>query len=61
MGNLFGSVSMLNHGMTFNLGSARVCSPAIFKTYFSYHKGIWIAGISAVKLPRILVSISTNQ
>ena len=34
---------MLNHGVTFNLGSAKVCSPAIFEIYFSYHKDIWIA------------------
>ena len=29
---------MLSHGMTF----AKVCSHAIFETYFSYHKYIWI-------------------
>ena len=29
--------------VTFNLGSAKVCSPAIFKTYFSCDKDIWIA------------------
>ena len=34
---------MLSHSMTFTLGSATVCSPAIFDTYFSYHKDIWIA------------------
>ena len=34
---------MLNHGVTFNLGSAKVCSPAIFETCFSYHKHRWIA------------------
>ena len=26
---------MLNHGVTFNLSSAKVCSHAIFETYFS--------------------------
>ena len=26
-----------------NLGSAKVCSPAINETYFSSDKGIWIA------------------
>ena len=31
------------HGVTFNLGSAKVCLPAIFGTYFSYQKGMWIA------------------
>ena len=29
----------------FNLGSAKVFSPAIFETYFSYHKEVWIAEI----------------
>ena len=31
------------HGVTFNFGSAKVCSPAIFQTSFSYDKDIWIA------------------
>ena len=26
----------VDHGVTFNFGSAKVCSPAIFETYFSY-------------------------
>ena len=34
---------VVHHGMTFNFGSAKVCSPAIFKTCFSYDKDIWIA------------------
>ena len=34
---------MLNHGVTFNLGSAKECSLAIFETYFSYDKDTWIA------------------
>ena len=29
--------------MSFNFGSPKDCSPAIFETYFSYDKGIWIA------------------
>ena len=29
------------HGVTF--GSAKVGSPAIFETCFSYHKDMWIA------------------
>ena len=33
---------MLNHSVTFYLGSGKVCSPAIFETYFFYHKDIWI-------------------
>ena len=42
-GSLVGSVCMLNHGMIFNLGSTKVRSPAIFETYFSYHRDICIA------------------
>ena len=34
---------MLSHGVIFNLGSAKVCSPAITETYFSFNKDIWIA------------------
>ena len=33
----------MHHGVTFNFGSAKVCSPAIFETGFSYDKDIWIA------------------
>ena len=28
----------MHHGVTFNFGSAKVCSPAIFETCFSYVK-----------------------
>ena len=34
---------MVYHGVKFILGFAKVCSPAIFETYFSYDKDIWIA------------------
>ena len=34
---------MLSHGVIFNLCSAKVCSPAIIETYFSYNKDICIA------------------
>ena len=30
------------HGLTFNLGLAKVFAPAIFETCFSYDKDIWI-------------------
>ena len=30
-------------GATFNFGTAKVCSPPIFETCFSYTKDIWIA------------------
>ena len=34
---------MLSHVVIFNLGSAKVCSPAIIETYFSHNKVIRIA------------------
>ena len=34
---------MHHHGVTFNFGSVKVCSPAIFETCFSYDKDIWSA------------------
>ena len=35
----------MHHGGTFNFGTAKVNSPALFETYFSYKKDtcIWIA------------------
>ena len=33
----------MHHGVTFNVGSAKACSPAILETCFSYDKDIWIA------------------
>ena len=33
----------MHHGVTFNFGSAKAYSPAIFETCFSYDKDIWIA------------------
>ena len=43
MGHWLGSVGMLSHGVTFNLVSAKLCSPTIFETYFSYNKDVRIA------------------
>ena len=40
MSRRLGSVGMLTHGVAFNLGTAKVCSPAIFETYLSYDKDI---------------------
>ena len=34
---------MQHYSVTFNFGSAKVCSPAIFETSLSYEKDIWIA------------------
>ena len=31
----------MHHGVTFNFGSAKVCSLAIFETYLSDNKDIW--------------------
>ena len=42
VGTLVGGVGV-HHGLTFNFGRAKVCSPAIFETCFSYDKDIWIA------------------
>ena len=39
---------MHRHGVSFNFGSVKVCSPAIFETYFSYDKDIWIAATDYV-------------
>ena len=33
----------MHHGVTFNFGSAKVCSPAITEKCFSHNKDIWIA------------------
>ena len=33
----------MHHGVTFNFGSAKACSLAIFETCFSYDKVIWIS------------------
>ena len=35
----------MHRSVTFNFGSAKVCSPAIFETSFSYDKNRWIAAI----------------
>ena len=32
----------MHHGATFNFGPAKVCSPDILDTCFSYDKDIWI-------------------
>ena len=33
------------HDVSFNFGSAKVCSPAIFENSFSHDKDIWIAAV----------------
>ena len=37
-----GGVGVNHHGVTSNFGSAKVCSPAIFETCFSYEKDVRI-------------------
>ena len=34
---------MHHHGVTLSFGCAKMCSPAIFETCFSYDKDMWIA------------------
>ena len=45
----------MHHGLTFNFGSAKVCSPAIFETSFFYDKAIWIATTDYYKYFYIIV------
>ena len=33
----------VHHGLIFSFHSAKVCSPAIFETFFSFDKDTWIA------------------
>ena len=33
----------VHHSVTFNFRFAKVCSPSIYETFFSYDKDIWIA------------------
>ena len=43
-GHWLGGVGV-HYDVIFNFGSAKVCSPVIFETSFSYDKDIWIAAI----------------
>ena len=43
MDHWLGSVGMVNQSVIFNFGPAKVCSPALFETYFSSLKERWIA------------------
>ena len=45
----------MHHGVTFNFDSAKVFSPAIFETSFSYDKDIWIAATDNYKHFYIIV------
>ena len=54
MDHLFGSVGMLNHGVTFNLSSPKMYSPC-----FSYHKDISISAPDYYVLFVILPPLTT--
>ena len=45
----------MHHGVTFNFGSAKVCSPSIFETSSSYDKDIWISATDYFKHFYIIV------
>ena len=45
----------MHHGVTFNFGRAKVCSPAIFETCFSHNKDIWIAATYYYMYSNIIV------
>ena len=55
----------MDHGVTFNFGLAKVCSPAIFETAFSYDKDIWTAATDYTVLYALLhncaLSIDSNS
>ena len=42
MGHWLGSVGMQKRCVTFNLGSVKVYSPAIYEEDLSYQKDVWI-------------------
>ena len=47
----------MHHGVTFSFGSAKVCSPAIFDTCFSYDKDIWIAATDYYMYFKIYINV----
>ena len=55
---VLGSVGV-HHGVNFNFGSAKVCSPDIFETSFSYDKDIWIAATDYYMHIIVLLSIDS--
>ena len=56
----------MHHGVTFNFGSAKLCSPAIFETSFSYDKDIYYGSHVAQLVgcwtynPRVVGSIPSD-
>ena len=51
----------MHHGVTFNFGSAKVCSPAIFETSFYDDKNIWIAATDYYMHVYIIVLFSIDS
>ena len=49
----------VHHGLTFNFGSPKVCSPFIFETCFSHDKHIWIAVTDYALLHKCAISIDS--
>ena len=45
----------MHHRVTFNFDSAKVCSPAIFETFYLYDKDTWIAATDYYKHFYIIV------
>ena len=50
----------VHHGVTFSFCSAKVCSLAIFKTFFSFDKDIWIAATDYYTYFYIIVLFSID-
>ena len=50
----------VHHGVIFSFGSAKVCSPAIFETCFSFDKDTWIASIDYYMYFNIIVLFSID-
>ena len=51
----------VHHGVTFNFGSANVCSPAIFEAGFSYHKDTWITATGFHTYFKIIVIFTIDS
>ena len=50
----------MHHGVIFSFGSAKVCSPAIFETCFSFDQDTWIASTDYYMYFYIIVLFSID-
>ena len=50
----------MHYGVIFSFGTAKVCSPAIFETCFSFDKDIWIAATDYYMYIYIIVPFSID-